>query len=157
MHKAERKFMEIAIKEAIKTRKKGDYAIGAVIVKSGKVIVKVGNRTKLDSDPTQHAEIVAIKKASKILKTRHLEGCVLYSTHEPCPMCTAATIWAKMDGIVFGSNISDMHNYRIKNANDKWLWRTINISAKKIIEKSDTKPFVVENFMRKKCRNLFHS
>jgi tRNA(Arg) A34 adenosine deaminase TadA len=149
--------MQLAIKEAIKTRQKGDYAIGAVIVKDGKILAKAGNRIKLDIDPTQHAEIVAIRKASKLLGTRHLEGCILYTTHEPCPMCASAIIWAKMKGVVFGSNIADMYDYKVKNGNGSWSWRTIDISAKKIIEKGDPKPFVIANFMRKECKNLFHS
>lgn len=149
--------MELAIKEAISTKIKGDYAIGAVVVKSNKVIAKAGNRIKLDADPTQHAEIVVIRKASRKLGTRHLENCVLYTTHEPCPMCASAAIWAKMKGIVFGSTIKDMYNYRAKNGNGNWSWRTIRISARSITEKGDPKPFVIGNFMEEECKNLFHS
>ena len=95
MQKPLKKFMQLAIEEARKARRNGDYGIDAVIVKDNKVIVAAGNRIKLDNDPTHHAEIVAIRKATKLLKNRFLENCVLYTTHEPCPMCTSAAIWAE--------------------------------------------------------------
>ena len=152
-----REFMEVAIEEALNSKNKGDYAVGAVIVKEDKIIVKVGNRIKLDKDPTQHAEIVAIREASKILGTRHLENCVLYTTHEPCPMCSSAAIWARMEGIVSGAKMEDMIDYRIENSNEDWSWRTIHIKASTIIEKGDPKIFLVEEFMRDECRKLFHS
>ena len=157
MYKPEKHLMEMTIEEAVKAKQKGDYAIGAIIVKSGKVIAKGGNRIKLSTDPTQHAEIVAIRRASKLLHKRHLNGCILYTTHEPCPMCASAIIWAKIDGVVFGSNLRDMYNYKIKNGNHNWSWRTIDISTKKVFDKGEPKPFIVKNFMRKECLNLFHS
>jgi tRNA(adenine34) deaminase len=82
-----KKFMHLAIEEAQKAKANGDYAIGAVIVKNGSVLAKGTNRVKLDNDPTHHAEIVAIREATKQLNSRHLEESVLYTTHEPCPMC----------------------------------------------------------------------
>jgi len=157
MPKPEKQFMEMAIDEAIKAKKSGDYAIGAIVVKSRKIIAKGGNRIKLDIDPTQHAEIVAIRRASKLLQKRHLKGCTLYTTHEPCPMCASAIVWAKMDGVVFGSTLKDMSDYKIKNGNDNLSWRTIDVSTKEIFDKGDPKPFIVKNFMRKECKALFHS
>lgn len=157
MHQPKKEFMEAAIDEAIKSKNEGDYVVGAVIVKDDKIIVKAINRIKLDTDPTQHAEIVAICKASQLLGTRHLEGCVLYTTHEPCPMCASAAIWGKMQGIVYGAKLNDMIDYGTQKGNDDWSWRTINIKASKIIEKGDPKLFLVEEFMREECKNLFHS
>lgn len=65
---------------------------GAVIVKDGKVIATGWNRVTSSNDPTAHAEVDAIRKASKVLGTFDLSGCVLYSSCEPCPMCYAATL-----------------------------------------------------------------
>lgn len=149
-------YMKEAINEAIKTKEKGDYAVGAVIVKDDKILVKVGNRIKLDNDPTHHAELVAIQEAAKLLKTRHLENCILYTTHEPCPMCTGAAIWARMKGIVTGAKIEDMIEFRTKNRNNDWSWRTINIPASTIIKHGDPKLILIEEFMREECKKLFH-
>ena len=150
-------FMKAAIDEAIQAKESGDYAVGAVIVKDNKIIIRAGNRIKNDQDPTHHAEIVAIRKASQLLGTRHLEECVLYTTHAPCPMCASAAIWARMKGIVSGAKMCDMIDYRKSNGNQDWSWRTISLPASLVIEKGDPKLFLVEEFMRDECRKLFHS
>jgi tRNA(Arg) A34 adenosine deaminase TadA len=155
--KHERKFMEAAIEESIKARESGDYGVGAVIVRDGKIIAAEGNRAILDKDSTQHAEVAAIRRASKLLDSRFLEGCVLYTTHEPCPMCASAAIWARMEGIVFGATIEDMADYRLKHATRERTWRTIDIKASEVIGKGDPKPFLIEGFMRDECKKLFHS
>jgi len=85
-HSPEEKFMRAAIKEAVKARKNGDYAIGAVIVKNGEIVASSPNRAKTEQDPTLHAELSAIKEATKILGHRHLVGCVMYKpmNHARC-------------------------------------------------------------------------
>jgi len=149
--------MQAAIDEALAAQKRGDYGIGAVIVKDREILVRATNRSKIDEDATQHAEIVAIQNASKKLGSRYLTNCVLYSTHEPCPMCAAAAVWAKMDGIVFGAKVEDMAEFRSKNGNEVWKWRTINISASEVLSKGEPKLHVVGEFMREECRKLFHN
>jgi len=151
-----KEFMDAAIDAAVKARDAGDYGVGAVIVKDNKIIACEGNKAVIDADPTQHAEVAAIRKAVKIIGSRFLEGCVLYTTHEPCPMCASAAIWARMTGIVFGASLRDMIDYRIKNGTKKRTWRTIDITAKEVLEKGDPKLLLVEDFMRDECRNLFH-
>jgi tRNA(Arg) A34 adenosine deaminase TadA len=136
----------------------GDYAVGAAIVKGDAVVAKSGNRIKLDNDPFHHAEIVAIRQAAKTLGARHLHDCVLYTTHEPCPMCASAAVFAKMKGIVYGAHIEDMRYYGLKNGNEEWSWRVIQIPAHEILEKATTpKLFVVKGFMREECKKLFHT
>ncbi len=151
--------MQAAIFEALKAKKKGNHAVGAVVVKNEKIIARGGNSSRSQKTPAQHAELVAIFAASKVLKSRHLEGCVLYTTHEPCPMCMAATIWARADAVIYGAKIADMAAYRRKNPNGNYTWRTIRISAKEILDKSQPKSNVrlVGGFMRDECRQLFHS
>jgi len=88
-------FMHIAINVA----KRADFPYGAIIVKNGKIIAKAGTASKKNIDPTSHAEISAIRKACKKLKSKELKGCIIYSTCEPCPMCFTAIWWAKVDRI----------------------------------------------------------
>ncbi|HCU48009.1 TPA: tRNA-specific adenosine deaminase [Patescibacteria group bacterium] len=157
MIEARKEFMLAAIDEAIKARGLGDYAIGAVVVRGDQMLSRATNRSKQLTDATLHAEIVAIRDASKKLGSRYLDGCILYATHEPCPMCAAAAVWAKMAGIVSGAKMEDMADYRSVKGNETWQWRTIAISAREVLAKGDPKLEIIEEFMRDECRNLFHS
>ena len=96
-------FMKLAVEEAklgVKENHGGPF--GAVIVKDGKVIAKAHNTVLKDNDPTCHAEINAIRKASKILDTFDLTGYELYTTGKPCPMCKGAIQWAKIEKVYYG-------------------------------------------------------
>jgi guanine deaminase len=155
-HAPEERFMRLAIAEAISAKKVGDYAIGAAVVRDGAVLSCAGNRVKLENDPTQHAEVAAIRLACASLRTRHLEGAILYTTAEPCPMCAAAAIWARMAGIVSGSTIEDMAEFRKLFGNPDWTWRTVDIAARAVIDQGDPKLFLVEGFLRSECKSLFH-
>ena len=155
--KPDARFMKMAIDVATKSRELGDYAVGAVIVRNGEVIAKGLNRIKLDKDAILHAEMVAIHEASKKLDSRFLQDCVLYTTHEPCPMCASAAIWARMKGIVFGASLHDMIHYAQKNGTRDWTWRTIDITTEEIVNKGNPKIELVKEFMRKECNQLFHT
>ena len=101
-------FMQIAINEAKKGLKNKDGGpFGAVIVKDNKVISKANNTVLKTNDPSAHAEINVIRKASKKLKNFDLSGCQLYTTCEPCPMCYFAIHWAKIKTVYYGANRSD--------------------------------------------------
>lgn len=95
-------FMMEALKEAGKAYSKGEVPIGCVIVKDGKVIARGHNIKEQKNDATMHAELIAIKKASKKLGWR-LTGCHLYVTLEPCPMCAGAMIQSRIKRLVFGT------------------------------------------------------
>ena len=97
-------YMNIALLEAKKAFKKNEVPIGAVIVKNNKVIARAYNRKTLDNVATYHAEILAIEKACRKLKTWYLEDCILYSTVEPCLMCTGAIIQSRIPKVVYGAN-----------------------------------------------------
>jgi tRNA(Arg) A34 adenosine deaminase TadA len=155
-HSPDETFMRLAIAEAKSARRAGDYAIGAVVVRDGAVLASSGNRIKLEHDPTQHAEIAAIRLACASLRTRHLEGAVLYTTAEPCPMCASAAIWARMSGIVSGSTLDDMAEFRAKFGTPEWTWRTVDIAAMAVLDQGDPKLFLLEGFLRDECRLLFH-
>lgn len=153
----EEKFMRAAIDEAVKAKENGDYAIGAVIVKDGKIIARSPNRVKIDQDPTQHAEVAVIRNAAKKLGHRHLVGCVMYTTHEPCPMCAAAAVLARLQCVVIGASMNDMAEYRQANGNATWSWRTLDIPAREIFALGDPHVEIAEGFLREECKNLFHS
>lgn len=159
MIQPERKFMEAAIENALQAREKGDYAVGAVMVMGDEIIAYAGNRTRSLEVATYHAEMLVIEQTSLLLGRRHLPDCILYSTHEPCPMCTGGAIMARLKGIVAGARLQDMIDFAVSNGNDKWVWRTIDIPSPFIISKSKGKPllFYVPDFMREECIKLFHS
>lgn len=97
------RYMEIALKEANKAFRKGEVPIGAVIVYKNKVIAKAHNQKEQKNNPLKHAEIIAIEKASKKLKTWRLLDCELYVTIEPCLMCSGALIQSRIKKLVYGS------------------------------------------------------
>lgn len=97
------KYMKLALKEAKKAYNLGEVPIGCVIVYEGKIIGRGYNRRNTDKTTLSHAEITAIKKASKYIGDWRLEGCTLYVTLEPCQMCAGAIIQARMDRVVMGS------------------------------------------------------
>ncbi|MEL7313962.1 MAG: nucleoside deaminase, partial [Cyanobacteria bacterium J06559_3] len=97
-------FMEEAIAlsfEAIRSGRGGPY--GAVVVKDGEIIGRGMNEVTSTNDPTAHAEMTAIREACKYLDSWNLEGCELYTSCEPCPMCMGAIYWARLDRIYYGN------------------------------------------------------
>lgn len=151
------RFMRVAIDQALRSRELGDYAVGACVVHDENIIAQSGNRTHLDQDPVHHAEIIVIREAAKILGRKSLHDCVLYATHEPCPMCASAAIWARMSGIVSGASMKDIADFAARNGNDNWKWRIIAVPAASIFQKGDPKVTFVEEFLRDECVSLFHS
>lgn len=97
------KFMEDALNLAKKAAKKDEVPVGAVIVKNGKVIASGYNKKEGKQNATLHAEIIAINKACKKLKSFRLTGCDIYVTLEPCPMCAGAIIGARINKVYFGA------------------------------------------------------
>ena len=99
----EEKFMKEAIRQAKKAYALREVPIGCVIVYEGKIIARGYNRRNTDKNTTSHAEINAIRKASKKLGDWRLEGCTFYVTLEPCQMCAGAIVQARIDKVVIGS------------------------------------------------------
>ena len=92
--------------------KKTGGAFGAVIVdRNGKIVAEGSNRVVANYDPTWHGEMEALRNACKSLKALKLDGCILYTSAEPCPMCLATAYWAGVDGIVFGAFATDSKKY----------------------------------------------
>jgi guanine deaminase len=102
------KFMDEAIAEALIGIRSGDGGpFGCVIVRDNKIIGKGHNHVVANNDPTAHGEIVAIRDACKNIGSFSLKGCELYTTAEPCPMCLAAILWARIDKVYYGCRVAD--------------------------------------------------
>jgi guanine deaminase len=100
-------FLERAIALAIENVRSGGGPFGAVIVQNGEILSEGANRVTHDSDPTAHAEIVAIRAACRKLENFQLTGCDLYTSAEPCPMCLGAIYWARLDRVFYGASAAD--------------------------------------------------
>ena len=104
----QQKFMDRAIElSRIHMRAGEGGPFGAVIVKDGEIISEGYNEVLSSKDPTAHAEIMAIRKATFTLDTFHLTGCEIYTSCEPCPMCLAAIYWARVEKIYFANTAED--------------------------------------------------
>lgn len=97
------KFMKAALTQARKAARLGEVPIGCVIVKDGQIIARGYNRRNTDHTALGHAEITAIRRASKVLGDWRLENCTLYVTLEPCPMCAGAIVQARIPAVVIGA------------------------------------------------------
>jgi tRNA(adenine34) deaminase len=95
-------YIRIAIDQAKIAEENGDVPIGAVIVHKNTIIAKAYNQREQLQDPTAHAEIIALTQAAATLESRHLNGCTMYVTLEPCPMCAGALVLARLDRLVYG-------------------------------------------------------
>lgn len=96
--------MELALAEARLAAERGEVPVGAVVVSAaGVVISSAGNRTREFSDPTAHAELLAIRDACRAIGSERLTGCDLYVTLEPCPMCAAAISFARIRRLYYGA------------------------------------------------------
>lgn len=97
--------MRLAIDEAHASLREGNHGFGAVILRGGQIVARAHDREESDQDPTSHAETNAIRLAAKVYG-KHLDGCILVATHEPCPMCAAATLWSGIDEVAYGYSIA---------------------------------------------------
>ena len=138
-------FMKIAIEEARLSFREGNHGFGAVIVKEGIIISQSHDRDKTLHDPTFHADLDAIRIASKKLNG-NLGGCTIISTHEPCPMCASAIVWAGITEVVFGYSIDDS----IKEGR-----RRINIKCEEIFEKAGVQINITKAVLKDECSVLY--
>ena len=95
--------MREALKLAREAQMAGEVPVGAVVVCKEKIIACARNERETSGDPTAHAEVLALRHAAEALGTRRLEGCTLYVTLEPCPMCAGAIVMAGIDAVFFGA------------------------------------------------------
>ena len=120
----EQYYMNIALSLAKKAYRKNEVPIGAIIVKKNKIITKAYNKKESKHNSIYHAELIAINKACKKLKTWHLDDCVLYTTLEPCMMCSGAIEQSRIRKVVYGTKnynygyISKLSTVESKNLNN---------------------------------------
>jgi tRNA(adenine34) deaminase len=100
---SDQRFMDLALEQARRCLTWGDVPIGAVVVEDDAVIGAAGNERERLTDPTAHAEILALQEAARRVGTWRLSGCTLYVTLEPCAMCSGAMVLARVDRLVFGA------------------------------------------------------
>jgi len=99
----DRYFMRATLREAARAAKRGEVPVGAVVVRHGGIVARGSNRPIASSDPTAHAEVVALRRAGRKLGNCRLTGCDLYVTVEPCAMCLGAAVQARVRRIVYGA------------------------------------------------------
>lgn len=151
-----RQVMNNCIDLARDNAKNNQYPIAAIITdQEGHVLVTSSSSLREKNDPTNHPEMEAIRKASEILKSRVLSGCYLFTTLEPCPMCTAAAIWAKMQGIVYGAYQEDAVEYIRLNPHRRFSWRQICVKSKEIVNNGLPNLELYEGILREECKQLF--
>ena len=103
----DRDWLQQAVDLAVANVAQGGGPFGAVIVRDGALVASGQNRVTADLDPTAHAEVQAIRAAGKALGDFSLAGCTLYTSCEPCPMCLASSLWARLDRIVYAADRND--------------------------------------------------
>ena len=99
----ERRWMKTALREAERAFETDEVPVGTVVVKDGQIVGRGHNLVETLRDPTAHAEMIAITAACETLGDKVLNGCTLYVTLEPCPMCAGAIVWARLSRLVFGA------------------------------------------------------
>jgi len=130
---------------SMKTERPVPFGAAIVHSSSGEMLLRALNAVAKEFDPSSHAEVRAIRLATKKLKNTSLAGYTLYTTCEPCPMCMSAALWAGLDRVVFGATIEDANRH----------CRQIQISAKEVTERSDMRCEVVGPVLRDRCYTLF--
>jgi len=95
--------MEFALADAREAAAAGEVPVGAVVVRGGEIIARATNRTVRDQDPTAHAELLALREASRVTGSWRLGDCSLYVTLEPCAMCAGALVLARVERVVFAA------------------------------------------------------
>jgi tRNA(adenine34) deaminase len=121
---------------------------GALIVntQTGVALQRATNAVSLENDPSSHAELRTVRRACKKLKSCSLAGYTLYSTCEPCPMCMANALWARLDRVVYGATIADANKHCLQ----------IHIPAREVARRSDMGSQVTGPVLRTECNGLFN-
>ncbi len=139
-------FMRTAIAEAEKALREGNFPYGAVLVKNDKVVAKAHNRVLTDKDPTAHSEINVIRKLAKKRSDVNLQGHILYTTFEPCPMCAGACIWSGVSKIAYGLSLKDV---------EKLGENHIKIRCEDIANAAFKKIEIISGILKDECLELY--
>jgi tRNA(adenine34) deaminase len=137
--------MRIALEEAKQSLREGNHGFGAVIFKEHAIIAQAHDKEESIQDPTSHAELNAIRNASKILG-KNLAGCTIVSTHEPCPMCSSAIVWSGIDTVVYGYSIEESLKQDRKR---------INLTCAEIFHRAGKDIQIIPNILFNECKLLY--
>jgi tRNA(adenine34) deaminase len=138
--------MADAIEEALISRAEGNKGYGAVVAYGSQVLARAHDMAVTARDPSLHAEVNAIRQAVQACGDVNLSGCLLFSTCEPCPMCSSLAVWANLSGIVFGASIEE--TARLGKSR-------IRVSAQQIVEKSPVRMEVTGGVLHEECLQLY--
>jgi tRNA(Arg) A34 adenosine deaminase TadA len=130
---------------SLTTERPVPFGSSIIHTRSGEMLLRALNAVAREFDPSSHAEVRAIRLATKRLKSVSLAGYTLYTTCEPCPMCMSTALWAGIDRVVYGATIEDANRH----------CRQIQIHAAEIVERSDMRCEVDGPLMRERCYALF--
>lgn len=140
------KMMKLAIEEARQSRREGNKGYGAVAVMGARVIAQAHDTAASQRDPSRHAEMNALREATRVLNDDNLSGVVLFSTCEPCPMCSSMAAWANISAIVFGASIEQtaaMGKARIL------------VPAREIVVRSPATVEIIDGVLEEECLGLY--
>lgn len=132
-----------------------NYPLGALVAIGDTIIAEAGSTLVQVPDPTAHPEMVVIREAARKLSSRFLPEATLYTTLEPCPMCTSAALWGKMKGIVFGSSQEEIVAWTNEHPNPSFSWRQIPIKSETIVRASKRLTTVEGGILKAECHRLF--
>lgn len=139
-------FMQEAIDLAKKNMESGNGGpFGAIVVKDGKIIGKGSNKVTSDNDPTAHAEITAIRNACKNLNSFQLDGCEIYTSCEPCPMCLGAIYWARPGKVYYAATKDDAAD---AGFDDEFIYKELATSI-------DQRQIPMKQLLRDKAQLVF--
>lgn len=138
--------MRIAIEEAALSRKEGNKGYGAVAALGGRILARAHDTAAAERDPSLHAEVNAIRATARALGEANLSGVVLFSSCEPCPMCSSLAVWANVSAIVFGASIEQTA------ARGK---ARIRVPAREIVERSPAVVEVIGGVLEEECLRLY--
>jgi tRNA(Arg) A34 adenosine deaminase TadA len=130
---------------SLETERPVPFGSSIVHTRSGELLLRALNAVAREFDPSSHAEVRAIRLATKKLKDISLSGYTLYTTCEPCPMCMSTALWAGLDRVVYGATIEDANRH----------CRQIHIAATEVAERSDMRCVVTGPVLRDQCYALF--
>lgn len=139
-------WMRLAIEQAAKAIETGQTPFGAVVVRDNQLVAAGHNEVWQRTDPTAHAEVVALQRAAKELARIDLAGCEMYTTCEPCPMCAAAIHWSNLDRVYYGATIADA---------DQAGFRELRMPIETLYEQGGSKVKVLDGLLTPECAALF--
>ncbi len=138
--------MRVAIEEAQQSRAEGNKGYGAVVAFDGEIVSRAHDTAVIEHDPSLHAEVNAIRQACRVCGDANLSGAVLFSTCEPCPMCSSLAVWANVTTIVFGASIEET----LAQGKDR-----ITIPAEEVVARSPTMIEVIGGALSDECLSLY--